>query len=312
MSTIRSSQPTMVKSRPRSTSQPTVSSRKMSKSLNLPSSLTSDIFRILHNIVLVFCRRIIFAPPTLKILVYFCLIIIGPFLKDFHFIPNTSLSSKANNFNKYITKIGWMWSIFLLIPFVYLTSLIYTRGHYGLIIRHLIRLLIATTIWYIIMFLFIRIEALTGMCKPNDMRRIARRICHTSRYQWQEGRTFFLLYALLVINEEVKLYGENWKKIEDANKISIGNTNTSLSLNQNRMKMFSIPIGILYIALAILSILWEFLLLSTVLYIYNILHKLIAASFAVFFWFITYRIWYRQNNRSKIAPCAPGDGFITF
>ncbi len=312
MSTIRSSQPIGMRTRPRSASQPTIISRKTSKSLDLPSSLTSDIFRILHNVILAICRRIIFAPPTLKILVYFSLIIIGPFLRDFHFLSNTSLSSKANILNKYIATIGWTWSIFLLIPFVYLTSLIYTRGHYGMIIRHLIRLLIATTIWYIITSLFIRIEALTGMCKPTNLRGITSRFCRASRYQWQEGHTFFLLYAILVINEEVKLYGENWKKIEDASKISIGTKNNSLNINQNRIKMFSIPIGILYIALAVLTILWEFMLLSTVLYLYNILHKLIATSFAVFFWFITYRIWYRQNSRSNIAPCSPGDGFITF
>ncbi len=307
MSAIRPSQTPITRNRSRSTSQPTISSssRKMSKSLDLPSSLTSDVFRILHNVILAFCRRIIFAPPTLKILVYFCLIIIGPFLKDFHLLSNTSLSSQANIINKYISKLGWTSSIFLLIPFVYLTSLIYTRGHYGLIIRHLIRLLIATIIWYIIRSLLIRIEALTGMCKPNN----TKRFCHDSRYPWQEGHTFFLLYALLVINEEVKLYGEGWKKIEDASKMNNGNSN---NINQNRIKMFSLPIGIFYIALAILTILWEFMLLSTVLYFYNILHKLIAASFAVFFWFMTYRIWYRQNSRSNIAPCAPGDGFITF
>jgi hypothetical protein len=278
----------------------------MSKSLDLPSSLTSDIFRILHNVILTLCRRIIFAPPTLKILVYFSLIIIGPFLKDSRLIPNTSISFKANILNKYITKLGWTWSIIFLIPFVYLTSLIYTRGHYGLIIRHLIRLLIATTIWYLIRFLLIRIEILTGMCKPTEIRRI----CHGGQYSWQEGHTFFLLYALLVINEEVKLYGEGWKKIEDASKISLTDNNNNI--NQNRIKMFSIPIGILYIALAILTILWEFMLLSTVLYFYNILHKLIAASFSVFFWFMTYRVWYRQIGRSNYAPCAPGDGFITF
>lgn len=302
MSTIRSNQMSMTRNRPRSTSQPTLSTRKMSKSLDLPSSLSSDIFRIFHNVILAFCRRIIFAPPTLKILVYFSLIIIGPFLKDFHLLPYASLSSKSNILNKYITKLGWIWLIFFLTPFVYLTSLIYTRGHYGLIIRHLIRLLIATIIWYFIRFVLIRIESLTGMCKPTN----PKRICHGSQYPWQEGHTFFLLYALLVINEEVKLYGERWKKIEDANKFN------STDINQNRIKTFSIPIALLYITLAILTSLWELMLLSTVLYFYNILHKLIAASFAVFFWFITYRIWYRQNSRSNIAPCAPGDGFMNF
>ncbi|CAF1022551.1 unnamed protein product [Adineta steineri] len=306
MSTVRSRQPTLIRKRSQSAatapSSSSTSSRKAPKTLNLPSSLTSDICRIVENVILAFCRRIIFAPPTLKIFVYFSLIIIGPFLKDFHFLSNRSLSSKANILNKYITRIGWAWSIILLIPFVYLTSLIYTRGHYGLIFRHLMRLFIATIIWCIITALFIRIEALTGMCKPTNLRGITSQLCRTSRYQWQEGHTFFLLYALLVINEEVKLYGENWKKVEDASKNN--------SINQNRIRIFSIPIAILYMLLAVLTILWEFMLLSTVFYLYNILHKLIAASFAVFFWFITYRYWYLQTTRSTIAPCAPGDGFF--
>ena len=310
MSTIRSSQSTIMRNRSRLISQSTLLSGKMSKSLNLPSSLILDIFHILHNVLLTFCRRIIFAPPTLKILVYLCLIIIGPFLKDLHLISNRLLSSKMNVVNKYIAKLGWMWSIVLLIPFVYLTSLIYTRGHYGLIIRHLIRLLIATSIWYIMKFLFIRIESLTDMCKPIDIRGIARQICLSNQYQWQEGHTFFLLYALLVINEEVKLYDENWNKVKDASKINMNNSVNSLNLN--RINTFSIPIGILYIALATLTILWEFMLLSTVLSFYNIFHKLMAASFAAFFWFVTYHIWYRRNSRSNISPCAPGDGFIAF
>lgn len=300
MSAIRTSQSSMTRNRSRSTS-----SRKMSKSLDLPSSLTSDIFRILHTIILTFCRRIIFAPPTLKILVYFALILLGPFLKDFHLFPQTSLPSNANIFNKYIGQLGWTWLIIFLIPFVYLTSLIYTRGHYGLIGRHLLRLFIATIIWYFISFLLVRIEVLTGICKPMN----SRRICHDNRYPWQEGHRFFLLYALLVINEEVRLYGDGWKRIEETNKSNFIDINP---IQQTRIRMFSIPIGCLYIALAILTILWEILLLSTVFYFYNILYKFLAASFAVFFWFVTYRLWFRLDSRSQMVPCAPGDGFLTF
>ena len=277
----------------------------MSKSLDLPSSLTSDIFRILHTIILTFCRRILFAPPSLKILVYFSLILLGPFLKDFHLLSHRSLPSNANIFNKYINQLGWTWLIIFLIPFVYLTSLIYTRGHYELILRHLLRLFIATMIWSFASFLLNRIEVLTGMCKPMN----SRRICPDNRYSWQEGHRFFLLYALLVINEEVRLYGEGWKRIEDTNKINPIDQN---AIHQNRIRMFAIPIGFLYIALAILTILWEVLLLSTIFYFYNILYKILSASLAVFFWFVTYRIWFRQTSRSRIAPCAPGDGFITF
>ena len=285
----------------------------MSKSLDLPSSLGSDIFRILHHILLVLCRRVIFAAPSLKISVYFSFIIFGPFLKDVRLIPDTSLSLRIHTMNTYISQLGWSWSIFLLTPFVYLTSLIYARGHYGLIIRHLLRLLVASVIWYIIKSIFIRFETLTGTCKPSDTRGVMRQACRSAaRYPWQEGHTFLYLYALLVINEEVKLYDECWKKVEDASKLHPTRAESSLTINQNRIKMFSKPIGMFYFALAALTVLWEFMLLSTALHFYNVLHKLLAATLAVFFWLITYRVWFRMNHGSTLAPCSPGEGFIHF
>ena len=283
MPTVRSNRTSIPKRRP---------SFGKSKGLELPSTLSSDIFRIFQTILLTFCRRIIFAPPTLKILVYFTLIILGPFLKDFHTLSQTSISSKANILNQYTTNLGWTWSILLLIPFVYLTSLIYTHAHYPLILRHLIRLLIATFIWYIITWIFNHFETLTGMCLP------------ISRYPWQDGHRFFLLYGLLVINEEVQFYDDNWDKMQ----MNIDNN----LINQTRLRFLSKPIGLLYFSLAILTVLWEFMLLSTVLDIYNILHKILAASFAVLFWFLTYKIWFKSISTSKLAPCAPGDGFRNF
>ena len=296
-------------------SQPTASTRKMSKSLDLPSSLSSDIFRIIHHIALAFCRRVIFAPPRWKIFVYFTLILLGPFLKDVQLVPNTfSLAVRINTFNKYVFQLGWTCFLSLLLPFVYLTSLIYTRGHYGLIVRHLIRLLIATIIWYLITSVFIRVEMLTGMCQPTDDGGFQRRACRAiGQYSWQQGHTFLYLYALLVINAEVKLYDEGWRRVEEASRFSPYHSDSlSSTLNQNRLRMFSTPIDILYLALAILTILWEFLLLSTAVYFYNIFHKLLAASIAVFFWLLTYCVWFRRTSRSQIAPCSPGDGFIVF
>ena len=291
------------------------STRRMSKSLELPSSLSSDIFRIVHHLVLVFCRRVVFAPPKWKIGVFYALILLGPFLKDVQLIPNTfAFALKINMFNKYISQLGWTCSIVLLMPFVYLTSLIYARGHYGLISRHLIRLVIGTIIWYLLTTIFTRIEALTSMCKPLDQRAFIRRACRMfDRSSWNEGQTFLYLYALLVINEEVKLYDENWRKVEEASKLSADHPTISSSLiNQHRLRMFATPIDLLYIALAVLTLLWELMLLSTAVYFYNFIHKLCAASLAVFFWLITYHLWFRQTSSSSLAPCSPGDGFITF
>jgi hypothetical protein len=299
------------RTRSRSFSHSTASTRKMSKSLELPSSLLSDIFRIVHHIALVFCRRVIFAPPKWKIFIYFVLIILGPFIKDIQLFPTTvSFALKIQSFNYYISQIGWSCSLSLLLLFVYFTSLIYTRAHYGLISRHLIRLLIATIIWYFTLWILVHFESLTSICKPTD----TRRACQTwGRYSWQEGHTFFYLYALLVINEEVKLYDENWKKVEEASKFNPNHYDpVSSNINQTRLRIFSRPIGCLYFALALLTILWELMLLSAAIYFYDIFHKLLAATLAIVFWLITYRGWFRQSSSRQFAPCLPGDGFILF
>jgi len=187
------------------------------KSLNLPASLPWDLFGFVRNIVLFFCRRIIFAPINFKLVVYALIIIVGSTLKYFDIAPSTYLSSKHNIFNYYFAKLGWGWSMILLVPFVYLTTLIYTRGDYRLIGRHLIRLLVATGVWYVIVVLFVRVEAATGSCKHVDMRGAPRHVCLKGGHEWEQGHdfsghTFMLLYLLLVINEEVKSYDDGWKK----------------------------------------------------------------------------------------------------
>lgn len=275
------------------------------KNLQLPSSLTSDICRIFHHITLVFCRRFIFSSIKWKILIHFSLIILGPFLKEARIFPiSLSVAIKINSFNKYVSQLGWMSSICFLIPFVYLTSLIYARGHYGLIVRHLIRLLIATSIWYSLRWLFARIEILTGSCQPPNHQK------KSCRYSWHDGQTFLYLYAVLVINEEVKLYDENWRKVELA---SLNRADSSATLlNQTRLRLFSIPISFLYFILALLTTLWELMLLTSAVYFYNIFHKLFAVILSVFSWLITYHFWFRHNSGSLFSPCSPGDGFVTF
>jgi hypothetical protein len=69
--------------------------------------------------------------------------------------------------------------------------------------------------------------------------------------------------------------------------------------------MVSHIIRILYVALAALTILWEFMLLSTALYFHDTLHKIAAAGLAVFFWYITYYVWYRRDSPSLLYPSSP-------
>jgi hypothetical protein len=285
--------------------QSTKSTTQDSASAETPSAIPADIYRIVRDLVLFFCRRIIFGPAKFKLIVSFIIILVGSLLKTLQLAPNSYLSMKTNIFNTYFAKLGWAWTMGLLIPFVYFT-LITTHSQYRIIIRHLSRLLIATGVWYIITLIFVRVESYTGMCKHVDMKGVSRRVCVGGGHEWEEGHdfsghTFLLLYALLIINEEVKAYDKGTTKVDHTN--GSGDT-SSPTINQ---KLISKIVRVLYVSLAALTILWEFMLLSTALYFHHTLHKLIAAGLAVFFWYITYYVWYRPDSTSVLHPSSPKD-----
>jgi hypothetical protein len=286
-------------------------SKPNSNDAELPRTIMTDVYHIVRDLVLFFCRRIIFGPAKFKLLVSFAIIIIGSLLKTSGFAPNSYLSSKKNIFNRYFAKLGWAWTMGLLIPFIYLT-LITTHNHYKILTRHLVRLLIATGVWYIVTYLFVSVESYTGMCKHDDMKGVSRLVCLKGGYQWEEGHdfsghTFLLLYALLIINEEVKSYDKGTKKGDEASKTTNNSGDTSPNLDQQRVEIYSKIIRVLYVLLAALTILWEFMLLSTALYFHHTLHKMIAASVAVFFWYVTYYVWYRHDGTTILYPSSPKD-----
>jgi hypothetical protein len=288
------------------------SSTQKSKDVELPTTILLDIYHKIRDVVLFFCRRIIFGPPIFKLLVTFAIILIGSILRKWEYAPTSYLSSKTNIFNRYFAKLGWGWTMSLLIPFIYLT-LITTHNHYQIITRHLVRLLIATGVWYIITFVFVHVEAYTAKCKPVDKRGLSRNDCLRDGHDWQDGvdfsgHTFLLLYALLIINEEVKSYDKGTKKVDQASKATANQSGDKLvNIEHERLEIFSKIIRILYVALAALTILWEFMLLSTALYFHEVSHKIAAAGIAVFFWYITYYVWYRPDSPSLLYPSSPKD-----
>jgi len=303
MSESRQRQPTSIQSRTSSTQKSTDS--------DLPKTLVMDVYHIIRDLVLFFCRRIIFGPPKFKLLVSFAIIIIGSILKTFEFAPNSYLSLKTNLFNRYFAKLGWAWTMGLLFPFVYLT-LITTYNHYQILVHHLSRLFIATGVWYIITYLFVSVESYTGMCKHVDMKGASRIVCIKGGYEWQEGHdfsghTFLLLYALLIINEEVKSYDKGTKKVKQAGQEAKQSGDTLADIEHKNIEIISKVIRCIYVLLAALTILWEFMLLSTALYFHHTLHKIIAAAIAVFFWYITYYVWYKPDSTSLLRPSSPKD-----
>ena len=269
------------------------------------SSTKSDVERILRDLTLFFCRRIIFAPAVFKIIVYALMIIIGSFLGYLDIAPDSYLASKTNIFNVYFAKLGWAWTIGLLLPFIYL-NLLGTNTHRQIIMYHLTRLLIATGLWFFVTLTFVRFEVYTSRCKHVDFRGAPRKVCLDHGHQWKEGHdfsghTFLLIYSLLIINEEVKSYAQAVKK--PAASVAAGDAPANLDANYR--KLISVAIPVLYVLLAGLTVIWEVMLLSTALYFHYFTDKMGAAIVAVVAWGVTYRLWYRDNSSSIFFPASP-------
>lgn len=275
-----------------------------------PAPLLMEVYRIVRDLVLFFCRRIIFGPIEFKLIVSFAIIVIGSLLKRFELVPDSYFSLKTNIFNRYFAKLGWAWTMGLLGPFIFLT-LSTTHDLYQIVTRHLVRLLIATGIWYFTTMIFVRIELFTGSCLNEDMRSASRNVCLKGGSKWKEGvdfsgHTFLLLYAILVINEEVKSYDRGTKKVDQANKSAAAEGDSATgNVKQERLEIYSKLIRMIYVALAGLTILWEFMLLSTALYFHHTPHKIAAGCFAVLFWYVTYYYWYRNDGHSLLYPAKP-------
>ena len=79
-----------------------------------PTSLSGlSIFYLNYAI-----KRILLIKIETRIFIYMTIICIGSLLTDIFPIPQTYLSNKRNFFNMYMVKLGWAWTLSMLIPFI--------------------------------------------------------------------------------------------------------------------------------------------------------------------------------------------------
>ncbi|CAB3251656.1 unnamed protein product [Arctia plantaginis] len=63
------------------------------------------------------------------------------------------------------------------------------------------------------------------------------------------------------------------------------------------------------IGIAMLQLLWDVMLVSTILYYHIMVEKFISGVIAILTWFVTYRVWYTIPN---ILPNLPGEGLFKY
>ncbi|NWZ63439.1 FITM2 protein, partial [Acrocephalus arundinaceus] len=222
--------------------------------------------------------------------------VLGSALKDSDLVPDTPLQNKRNPLNVYFVKVAWAWTLWLLLPFISLTTYELARSKflYGrtksvlLVLRRLGALLVGTAVWYVCTEFFIHVENLTGECslqgKPGRPPRLyaSKRECHQDGGVWNgfdiSGHCFLLSYCAMMILEEVAVL-------------------EALSIDHS--SKLRVVIDILFVSLCFLTMMWVFMFLCTALYFHDFSQKLLGVLIGLSGWYGTYRFWY-------LKPFSPG------
>nr|CAG4651913.1 EOG090X07YX [Triops cancriformis] len=295
---------------------------KGTKPLPDPTSISQVLLHMLVHV----CRKVLFIDPSVKVGIYLLAIFAGSVVSDTLPMPRSYFSRKENIFNQYFVKLSWAWTMLLVGSFVYLTTRIYCCGDKLKIRRHFGRLVIATVFWWFWTTSFAYFEENYGYCSKPHVQQ-SRKSCLSKGATWQtlsvSGHSFILVYCSLIIMEEAKaLIG--WEGIKDCIRIEEHNRSVLTSDDEKEdtglellpheefdslkedYTTFTPYVRSLFILMTVLGVLWDVMLISTILYFHTMVEKFLAAAIAVFVWFFTYRYWFRA--RRFTSPGLPGEG----
>lgn len=235
-------------------------------------------------------RKYLFFDVKTRAMIYLLIVTALSVLADRIPLPiNFYFVKKDNIFNTYGTKFGWGWTLLLACPFIFLTSYLHHRS-VSKAVKDLSRMAIATFFWGFITASFVKFEQITGNCHGNE-KGASRNDCSDLGGKWIpgfdiSGHTFILIYSILVIAEEASAF-RNWPSGPARSVQHIPNRQEY----ENYQKITKV-IQTFFIALAILTFVWDFQLLVTILYYHSVGHKITAGLIAFGTWLFTYRLWY--------------------
>jgi len=286
----------------------------------------TNYLEFLQMLFLHVCRKLVFIETHVKIGLYVAVVVFASVCKDLLPPIKTYMANKNNVFNVYFVKWGWLWTLILVVPFVFLTSYTYSCGTLELVRKHVIRvLLVATSIWFFCVRFFNYIEHVTGSCYEGAFIK-DKLSCRNSGFVWLgfdiSGHCFLLVFSNLVILEEVKVF-KNWERIgemltkhdcstkEDPDvavsplrkltKAQVDSLRSSYHVQTPRVKY-------LLVGITFLCCMWEVMLLCTCLFFHSMPQKITGTVVAILFWFLTYQMWYK----SSLSPGLPGDGLVQY
>lgn len=287
-----------------------------------PTAPPASVTEVLIIMFMHLCKKIIFFDVNLKLALYLGSLFLISLIGDFKPYPKTYFARSDNVFNVYFVKIGWAWTLAASVPFVVLTSRILCCGNTERLLKHhLLRIAIATAFWFVWTKSFNLIESAYGRCNMRSFD--TKSTCLKAGHFWNgfdiSGHAFILIYSSLVLIEEARpIIG--WESIRDylrnedhdrtMKEVSTTNPLRNLSsaefeMLKNTYEKYTPYIRLLFVAMTALQLLWDLMLLCTMLYYHKMVEKFLSGIIAILTWFITYRVWYPMQS---LLPDVAGSG----
>lgn len=278
-------------------------------------------------------KKIVFVDPDIKAGIYLFLVLFGSIMGDVLPIPGSYFSRKDNMFNLYFVKLSWGWTMISVGSFVYLVNSLNSCGDRSKvrIIMHMMRLIIATGVWYFWTNFFVFVEERYGYCNKAIVLS-DRKQCVSKGHSWNgfsiSGHAFILIYCTLIIMEEAKAlvcweaikdYLRNEECIKNRRSENKGSVTQLESLSSQQLfalkekdEKLTPYVRLLFVVMTVLASLWDIMLMATIVYFHSTLEKFVASVIAVLFWFITYRfVFSRQSVGVPLPSYGPGLQIVT-
>lgn len=291
-----------------------------------PTTAPTTVNEVILMMVMHVCKKTLFFDINLKVALYLGSLFLISLIGDFLPYPKTYFARSDNLFNVYFVKIGWGWTLLLSLPFMFMTSYTLCCGDAQRFVKHhLPRIGIATAFWFGWTKLFNIIENTYGRCNYRGFD--SKSSCLKAGHLWNgfdiSGHAFILIYSSLILIEEARpIVG--WEYIkehirnEEHNRAAgeKSSTNPLRFLNDQDIKKlkhlyekYTPAIRTLFIGCAVLQLLWDVMLVCTMLYYHKMIEKVLSGIFAILTWFFSYRVWY--PSRSTL-PDAAGHGLFNY
>ncbi|XP_011310002.1 FIT family protein CG10671 [Fopius arisanus] len=292
-----------------------------------PTATPSSIGLILMTMLLHICKKSLLFDPRLKVTIYCGAIFIVSLIADLAPPPKTYFARSDNIFNRYFVKWGWGWLLSVIIPWVMLTGYTIACGKRSIVVRHILRVVVATFFWYLWTKLFLHVENTYGRClgtKDIDLQRKTH--CLKAGKFWSgfdiSGHTFILIYSSLILAEEgTALVGwegindmvvkeEHSRNVQERSASALKElTDGELEFLKRTHKGLSPYVRALFVVMTLQQLLWDVMVVSTMLYYHTMIEKFVGGILAVLTWFATYRWWFTITEGGLILP---GEGIFKY